>query len=454
MTVDGRMRAQVGLVLDNLEGSAVCPPLDEWDQIDDFDYLYREYAILTREQDADRVELAVTRILREAGYGNAPEGQEHEVRRERVSAGVVRLMVPRTPLLVPAILDQLDEDLGPGIGTPDHVVYVCPYVCPIPEAVPVPPGTQPVPPPAGSTGQGSTGQDVSGHDMTEQDMRARPETGHEGEGVSVVVVDTGLIEDAAAGHPWLDGVRGADEYTYAKLDGEDVIAPYSGHGTFVAGVARCIAPRATVYVERAFAVVGADYETSLLHSLERALDRNPDILAFPFTTSTRGDLPPLTFDDLFERRTRNMNGLVMLAAAGNDTMQRPMWPATYREEVISVGALAASGRERAFFSNYGEWVDVYARGQDLINAFPVGTYVYTEPPKRGTSADFDGMAMWGGTSFAVPIVAGLIAARMSVTGENARQAADSLLQAARDQAIRGVGAVLHPGQALLGYRRD
>jgi subtilisin family serine protease len=425
------MRVQTELILHNLDDAAASPPPDQWGQVNDVDYLYREYVILTRERDADRVEHAITQILGAAG---AVQGQGRRMSRERVSAGVVQLMIPRGTLLVPALLDRLDEDLGPGVATPDHVVFVCPYSCPIPEPRPQPHGTPPVPPQSGST---------------EDFIREKPVTGREGEGVSVVVVDTGLTAGAAADHPWLDGVQGTTEDTFIKVDGKDVIAPYAGHGTFVAGVARCVAPRATVQVENAFTVAGATYETSLLDSLEQALDLNPDIFIWPFTASTRRDLAPLTFDDLFERRTRYQKSLVMLAAAGNDSAQRLMWPAAH-PAVISVGALAVNGRERAFFSNYGKWVDVYAPGQDLINAFPVGTYVYHEPPDAGKTAQFEGMALWGGTSFAVPIVAGLIAARMSVTEENARQAADSLLRFALSQAIPGVGAVLYPGQAVFG----
>ncbi len=107
-----------------------------------------------------------------------------------------------------------------------------------------------------------------------------------------------------------------------------------------------MAPKASAYVERAFDIAGANYETMLPASLDDALNRNPDILVFTFCTTTRHDQSLITFDDFFDTRIRYLKGLVVLAPAGNDGHKRRTWPAAYRE-VLSVGALSANGRDRA-----------------------------------------------------------------------------------------------------------
>jgi hypothetical protein len=91
---------------------------------------------------------------------------------------------------------------------------------------------------------------------------------------------------------------------------------------------------------------------------------------------------------------------------------------------------------------------VWAAGEALVNAFASGVFTYAEPPRTGAREFFAGMARWSGTSFATPLVVGLIAARMIRTGETAPEARDAVLVAAAAQALPGLGPALDPGQVV------
>lgn len=438
MPADDRLKAQIHLIRHAHPDAEIFPA--DWERTGEVDYIYRRNAILVGEQDVfpviGRLDQSFPRRPgepqgdeREPGEREGDEPYEGYLLR-RVSAGL-RLIFMRDGLpSVPDVLDFLDRRLGPGVCTPDTLLYACPYPCPATEPIEVPPGTVAPFPAPGS------------HEACCHRGHGDPRPGCDGDGVSVSILDTGLLADAWK-HPWLAGVEGTTEDPYEPVTHN--IRPYAGHGTFVAGCLRTVAPRARVYVERAFDSSAEVFESDLRPILADALRRYPDVLVFTFTTSSRLDRSLKTFDDFYEEHLRHVKGLVVVVPAGNDGKRRWMWPAAY-PWVVSVGALSASWRDRARFSNYGGWVDVLAPGEDLVNAYAEGTFVCSEPPV-GARRQFHGMAMWSGTSFSTPIVAGLIAARMSATGENGQQAAESLLKLARSQAIGGAGAVLYPGQA-------
>jgi hypothetical protein len=252
--------------------------------------------------------------------------------------------------------------------------------------------------------------------------------------------DTGLWQQPPANlHPWLAGVVGVPDPPGPALASGQLTIPYEGgHGTMVAGMARCMAPGANVYVGNHLPYSGGTLEYMLARDLEGLIaGQSPDLINLSAGGYTRGDLPPLSFIE-FRRRHPDVT---LVAAAGNDSTDRRFWPAAF-DWAIAVGALGADLQNLAWFSNYGGWVDVYALGEGVVNAFATGVYNYHLPPQQPATQVFDGMARWSGTSFSAPMVAGLIVAEMARNQSSAMDAWQGLLGTAANTG--GFGPVLLP----------
>ena len=81
----------------------------------------------------------------------------------------------------------------------------------------------------------------------------------------------------------------------------------------------------------------------------------------------------------------------------------------------------------------------------MVNAYATGNYLPTWDGQQNQAVPFTGMALWSGTSFATPLVAGMVATRMTTAGQSSRQAWESLFQTAVQQTVF---PALHPGQGL------
>ncbi|RZU15798.1 subtilase family protein [Kribbella rubisoli] len=431
MSEQQRLEEAVDLILEHDPRAAVYPP--SWRADGRVQYFYRRNTILVRTRDLELVETTLRQdpsdeyVRRHEGHTAGPILPEGiRIEKLPVIAGVTRIDWSDDvgePYDTLSVLEGLDDQLGLNTATPVHGLSVCPnsgHPCPANDPAAVPSKScGPVPPVNDGICCGTHGWD--------------------GDGVVVGVVDGGLIEDAPKTWPWMEGVYGDFEDPY---DANHIIKPYAGHGTFVAGCVRCVAPRAEVYVRRAEEIAGLAYEDEIIQKMSDTLNQGADIIVCEFDGITRLHLPMLTFSAFYDECLRHVN-VVVVAPAGNDTSRLPTYPAAY-SWVVGVGALSANGTYRADFSNWGGWVDVYAPGVDLVNALAVGDYDTVHDPKE--RRHLDGLVKWSGTSFSAPLVAGMIAARMSATGENAPQAAEALLRFALSQAVRGVGPVLLPDQ--------
>jgi len=308
------------------------------------------------------------------------------------------------------IADALADIAGDDIVTPNHILdsqgytRLCPATEPLPHPGQVPELAEPHGP------------------------------GH----ARLAVIDTGYSREVARDSAYgrLLAVEALSEPDDEVFDGDGRVMPYGGHGTATTAVLLSVsgADSTTVHV-RDCLVGGAVDELSIVDDLATVIRNGVDVVSVQAGLFTRAGRAPKAFEAFRRKVLREHPEVVIVAAAGNQGTGRPFWPAAYGW-TTAVGALTDGGGSRTGWTNVGHWVDVYASGENVVVPFPNGTYEYLD----GSSAEFTGgHALWSGTSFAAPVVAGMIARRMIERGVDAPTARDIVLREAAVAALPTTG---------------
>lgn len=282
----------------------------------------------------------------------------------------------------------------------------------------------------------------------------------------VAVIDTGIPGDAQDGLPtmirndgWLHDVPRNDTNRdlLDSLPERDGYLDYqAGHGTFVAGVVARVAPRAEVRVYRVADTDGFADDIAVADALRRAVADGATVINLSLGMVTCHDVPPPALAEAVREVTATGN-VVIVAAAGNFGDDTKCWPACL-PEVITVGALveseevgenAPAGRtgkfETARWSSWGDHVDFWTVAEGVRSTFVTGC---ESPLFDNQPAVFpeNAWALWSGTSFAAPQIAGAIARIRYELGKTLPEAVDFLRE--KGAAVSDVDGNVKAGKGL------
>lgn len=283
-----------------------------------------------------------------------------------------------------------------------------------------------------------------------------------GTGVVVAVVDTGIayadsgrirqVED-------LKGVRFAKGYDFVEDD--DLALDENGHGTHVAGtIAQAtnngvgvtgLAHGAILMPVRVLDRLGRGSLTDVADGIRWAADHGARVINLSLGSPSS--------DPIMEKACQHAvsKGCIVVCASGNSNTNRKFYPAGY-DCNIAVSALDSLGK-RAFYSNYGDWIDICAPGGDVRSdnnkdGQPDGVLQCTIDPRDPSRSVY---AQYMGTSMACPHVAGAAAVVLASGRAPARNVRQLLCSTAHPVPEKGLGSgCVNVGDAIkaTGYERD
>jgi hypothetical protein len=253
----------------------------------------------------------------------------------------------------------------------------------------------------------------------------------------IALLDTGIRQ-----HEWLPPggkpfVLSAEHLGWSSpVPDDDAVYPQDGdyrshwgHATFIAGLIRQAAAGAQVLSMRVMNRYGKVNEDDAASALNWLVNNSQSAGGIDIVLMAFGRQGDPGDRDLEKLRTPikqlSDRGVRIVASAGNDGTEHPVYPAAFaadpelsgksRRSVLSVGALDTP-TERAPYSNYGPWVTEWYRGTNIISIMPLTTKSSGDHAPgfnpAVAPAPGHGYAWWSGTSFAAATVAGNLAARL------------------------------------------
>jgi Subtilase family len=233
-----------------------------------------------------------------------------------------------------------------------------------------------------------------------------------GEPVRIGVIDCGIAAEIRS-DGWLTGIpRNGNIDPLDELPSPDGYLDFdAGHGTFVSGILAQVAPGADVQMYRALDGDGIGGELQVATAMIRAVkDGGCQILNLSLGGQTPDNVPPVAIaaalDVIGEIEAERESKVVIVAAAGNYGDNTPCWPAAFRR-VVSVAGLGPDLRPTAW-SSRGYWVTCSTIGQGVRSTYVEGQESAALDPQPDVFPP-NAWAVWNGTSFAAPQIAGAVA---------------------------------------------
>ena len=215
-----------------------------------------------------------------------------------------------------------------------------------------------------------------------------------GENVKIAILDSGVDLNH------IDLVSNISDISYDTETDSSPSVVYKNHGTHCAGIAAAVkdngiqiagvAPEATI-VSISNSLKGtANSQLKRADGINWAYQHGVDIISNSWRSGNHHDAIDEAIFNAF-KYGRHGKGCVIVFASGNQQQSSVNYPANCNDTILAVGAIDNTGA-RAYFSNYGDKLDLVAPGVNILSTLPNDSTGYKD-----------------GTSMACPHVAGVAA---------------------------------------------